>query len=49
MSACSYLPFARKAISSSWLLSKWSSMARLLRPITKVNVSMPAAIVSSAA
>src|SRR5688572_3330710 len=37
------------SVSSSYALSKWSSMARLLRPVTKIISVMPAAAASSTA
>ena len=49
MLAISFLTFERKANSSSLLPSKWSSIARLLRPVINTNVSIPAAIASSTA
>ena len=43
----SSLPFSRKFISNSTLESKWSSMARLLLPVTIRISSMPDAMASS--
>jgi len=38
-----------KAISSSLLPSKWSSVARLFQPVININLSKSAAMASSAA
>src|SRR6266481_251869 len=43
------LPLRSSSVSSSWALSKWSSIARLLRPVTKIMSVMPAAAASSTA
>src|SRR5688572_10108930 len=48
-SSNSCLPFAARSLSSSCTLSKWSSMARLLRPVTKIRSVIPAAAASSTA
>ena len=37
------------SVSSSYALSKWSSIARLLRPVMKIMSVMPAAAASSTA
>src|SRR5205814_7894322 len=37
------------SVSSSWALSKWSSIARLLRPVTNIIWVIPAAAASSTA
>src|SRR5919106_3837345 len=37
------------SVSSSYALSKWSSIARLLRPVTKIISVIPAAAASSTA
>ncbi len=41
--------FSSRSRSSSGTRSKWSSMARLLRPVTKISSLMPDAIASSTA
>src|SRR5438477_996759 len=46
-SACLF--FAKSSVSSSYALSKWSSIARLLRPVMKIMSVMPAAAASSTA
>src|SRR5581483_7632496 len=43
------LPLRSSSVSSSYALSKWSSMARLCRPVTKIMSVMPAAAASSTA
>src|ERR671925_360261 len=43
------LPLRSSSVSSSYALSKWSSIARLLRPVTKIISVMPAAAASSTA
>ena len=45
----SCLPLLSRSDSSSGAESKWSSMARLLRPVTKIRSVMPAATASSTA
>ena len=42
-----FLPRSASVLSSSNWLSKWSSMTPLLRPVTKMKCSMPAALASS--
>src|SRR5258706_11614304 len=49
MSTSTSLPLRSSSVSSSYALSKWSSMARLLRPVTKIISVMPAAAASSTA
>jgi hypothetical protein len=46
-SSAASLPFARSAVSSSNMWSKWSSMAPLPRPVTSTTRSIPAASASS--
>src|SRR5690348_12704584 len=46
---CSSLGLCSSAASSSGLESKWSSIARLLRPVTKMRSVRPAAAASSTA
>src|SRR5881409_3519554 len=43
------LPAASSSVSSSYALSKWSSIARLLRPVMKIMSVIPAAAASSTA
>src|SRR6185436_14381026 len=49
ISSSTFLPLRSSSVSSSYALSKWSSMARLLRPVTKIISVMPAAAASSTA
>src|SRR5687767_394909 len=49
MSSSASLFLRSSSVSSSWALSKWSSIARLLRPVTKIISVMPAAAASSTA
>ena len=48
MSACASLPLARSMVSNS-LFASCDLQLRLFRPVTKIRVSIPAAIASSAA
>src|SRR5437667_9542249 len=49
MSSNSVLLRAASSVSSSYALSKWSSIARLLRPVMKIMSVIPAAAASSTA
>src|SRR6185503_2119046 len=49
MSSSASLPLRSSSVSSSYALSKWSSIARLLRPVTKIISVMPHAAASSTA
>src|SRR6185436_2922355 len=49
VSSNSCLLRSRSSVSSSYALSKWSSIARLLRPVMKIMSVIPAAAASSTA